>query len=743
MQTLSKAVLLHVGIAVLMLVGWLAQRPAGEISALTDIVFPLAIGLVTYLGGRREGAIWLIVPLARLFVQRFEPDAVVSAVECTLLYAFTSFVIARETRSAVVRDQLSALVAAMEDVVLVLDSDGNYQEVAASPKLARPLDELVGRNLTDRFSPAEAAFFLARIHEALVTQKTVTVDYTIDINGQPRSFSAAVSPMPGARVVWVARDVTKTKANEEALRTLNLELERRIEERTRELAATVDVLHAKEAARVKATAALTESQERFELLARATNDVFWDWDVATDHLCWFTDAYKVRFGGEPPQVGGWLGRIHPEDRDRVSHRLDEALRSPSVTFNTEYRFARQDGSYANILDRAHVVRDEAGRPRRMVGVMIDLSDHYRLLERLEQEKRISGLGRIAATIAHEFNNLTMAIQSNLEAVRRVAAPQMEAPLNHVFSAIKRSKRITDQILRYTRPTPPATRKVSVKRLLDDWKNEISAVLPPSIEFSATAADPTLLIEADALQISQILTNLALNAKDAMPHGGRFVVEAFAESDESDRNERPMIHFRITDTGCGMSSEHLSSAFEPLFTTKRQGTGLGLAVSQQIATQHGGYLYAESTQGHGAVFHLSLPAAQGVEMEARPTDESSTTTSFQRVLVVEDDPSVAAGLTVLLEPAGVDVTVCHEGESALANVTTFHPDCVILDLDLPDMHGTEVFDRIRARFPTLPIVFSSGHADPANLQLYLDLPKVALLVKPYTSADLTAALSALA
>lgn len=742
MQTLPKAVVLHVGIAVLMLVGWLAQRPAGQISAVTDILFPLAIGLVTYLGGRREGGIWLLVPLARLVVRRFDVDAVVSAVECTLLYAFTSFVIAREIRSGVVRDQLSALIAAMEDVVLVLDSAGNYREVAASPGLVRPLDELVGRNLTAVFSPAEAAFFLAKIQESLTTQKTVTVDYTIDIDGLPRSFSAAVSPMPGETVVWVARDVTRNKANEEALHRLNLELEQRIEERTRELAATIDVLHAKEAARIKAIAALTESQERFELVAQATNDVFWDWDVATDHLFWFTDAYKVRFGGEPPQVGGWLERIHPEDRDRVAYRLEEALRTPSVTFNVEYRFAREDGSYAHILDRAHVVRDETGRPRRMVGVMIDLSDYHRLLKRLEQEKRISGLGRIAATIAHEFNNLTMAIQSNLEVVRRLAVPKMEAPLNHVFTAINRSKRITDQILRYTRPTPPETRTVSVKRLLEDWKKEISATLPSSVELSATVADPTLSIEVDALQVTQVFTNLALNAKDAMlPDGGRLAVEAFAESDrQSDGKRRAMIHFRISDTGCGMSPEQLTSAFEPLFTTKRQGTGLGLAVSQQIATQHGGYLYAESTHGLGAVFHLLLPAAYGVEVEPCANDEP--TMPCQRVLLVEDDPSVAAGLTVLLESSGVDVTVCHEGQSALATVMTLNPDCVILDIGLPDMHGTEVFDRIRAKFPTLPIVFSSGHADASKLELYLDLPRVALLVKPYTYADLIATLSAL-
>src|SRR5688500_4367960 len=134
-----------------MVAGWLVRRPEAEISPLTDIAFPLGIGLVTYLGGRLNGAVWLSVPLARLVLQRFDTDAVVSSVECVLVYAFTSMVITRELRAGITRHQLQALIASTADVVLILDEDGHYRQVAQTGGLVRPADELVGRNLSDIF----------------------------------------------------------------------------------------------------------------------------------------------------------------------------------------------------------------------------------------------------------------------------------------------------------------------------------------------------------------------------------------------------------------------------------------------------------------------------------------------------------------------------------------------------------------------------------------------------------------
>lgn len=727
-KTIHRLAVINAVVAVVMVVAWLSLGPPDAISIATDVLVPFGVGLATYLGGRFNGALWLIVPAIRLFVQQGAADSLVSMIESALVYAFTSVVIFREARASVARDQLRALIAAMNDVVLVLDEDGHYREVAQTGGLISRPEELVGRNLSDLFTPEQSAFFLSKIREALSSQQTVTVNYALVINGVERSFNAAVSPMHGGKVVWVARDVTEVKATEKALYDLNVQLENRISVRTRELAHIVG--------------ALTESQERFELVARATNDVIWDWDLVRNDL-WMSEAYGERFGGNPPQLDGWTELIHPDDRDRVSAALHAAIESDGAQFIAEYRYRREDGSYASVLDRGHVVRDETGRGKRMIGAMIDLTDHRRLVERLEQEKRVSGLGRIAASIAHEFNNLTMGIQSNLEVVQRFALPQMQPALEHVFAAISRSKRITEQILRYTRPMPPETRSIPVKRFLDDWKVEIAAVLPESIALDVRMEDPDLLMEADPLQIAQVLTNLALNAKDAMlPGGGTLIVDVFAEQEKLfGQDDVTMIHFRVTDTGCGMTTEELSNAFEPLFTTKRHGTGLGLAVSQQIAVQHGGHLSGESRHGAGSTFHLLLPASRRMAEGGAPVSREPADFPYRQILLVEDDPAVAAGLVTLLESAGLDVVTAHDGASAIALARQSPPDCVILDVGLPDMHGSSVFDGIRAIWPAVPVVFSSGHAGEALLRPYLSRERVTLLVKPYSFAELTEALRA--
>ena len=713
----KRLALLNAGVASLTLAGWAALRPPEEISAVTDVLFPFSIGLATYFGGRINGALWLIVPSGRLALYG-GADATVSFLECVLLYIFTSVVIMREARASRTRDQLRALIASMRDVILVLDGDGNYVEVAQSPGLIKPAGELTGRNLRDVFAASDSAFFLQKIEEALATGETVTVDYSLIIDGTPFWFSAAVSPMPGRQVVWVARDVTEAQKTRSALERFTHELEDRIAARTRDLAETIDALHGEAAGRIAAIAALTESQERFELSARATNDVFWDWDLTSGAL-WFSDSYRDHFGSDPPDIDEHTARIHAEDRDLVSRKLQAALDYQDVKFVVQYRYRHADGTYAVVLDRGYVSRDESRQPKRVVGAMIDLSEHHQLVERLEQEKRVSSLGRIAASIAHEFNNITMSIQSNLEVVKRYADQRVEASLNHVFGAIQRSKTITEQILRYTRPAPPETRSVDVIRLLEDWKNEISASMPPSVEISVQVADPDLRVEADPLQIAQLLTNLAINARDAMPSGsGRIAIEAFAECERRLTNEdRNVVHIRISDTGKGMTPQELANSFEPLYTTKRHGTGLGLVISRQIATQHGGYLSAESVAGEGTTFHLTLPASNGTDVQQPcPLGEVFL---CRRILLVEDDPAVAAGLMTLLQSINVEVIVAHDGADGIALALQSPPDCLILDVGLPDMDGTEVFERVREQLATLPIIFSSGHADASRLRQYLE------------------------
>ena len=498
----------------------------------------------------------------------------------------------------------------------------------------------------------------------------------------------------------------------------------------------------------KAEQMLRESEERFRLLARATNDVMWDLNLVTQHV-WWNEGLSTLFGYRPEDAdhaGFRTEAIHPDDRQRVLDAITECIESGQISWSAEYRFRRSDDSYADVLDRGYIVRGSDLTPLRMVGAIMDITDRKQMEERLAQANRVSSLGRIAASIAHEFNNVLMGIQPNLEVIRRRTSGDVAVPLEHVLQSVRRGKRITDEILRFTRPATPALRCVDVAHFLDMWSHEITPVVGRNVTLELDA-EPDLHIAADALQIAQVLTNLAVNARDAMrEQGGTLKVTAqrvhsysslgFAVVPTPDR----FVHFAITDTGSGMTKQQLAHLFEPLFTTKKGGTGLGLAVSYQIITRHEGFISAESTPGVGTTFHILLP--QTLPMLDMIEEPAHALPSHARVLVVEDETAVSAGICLLLELEGMNTRVVDTGGAAMAAAEEFAPHAVILDIGLPDMSGVDVYARLFERWPRLPVLFSSGHAGAEKLGKILSRDNVALVVKPYDLATLRGTLGSL-
>lgn len=491
---------------------------------------------------------------------------------------------------------------------------------------------------------------------------------------------------------------------------------------------------------------LRESDERFRLMSRATNDVIWDWDLKTSVL-WWGDGLDVLFGWSDlgfDAIESWRERVHPDDAQRVGETLREACDSTAESWSCDYRFRRADGSYAYVFDRAYIVRDAHGDAVRLVGAITDLTERRKMQEQLDEATRLSGLGRVAASIAHEFNNVLMGMQANLEVLRRRAPVQLAKPVEHVLHAALRGKRVTDEILNYTRGTVPALQDVLVTHFLARWEQEIRPVLGNHIKL-VIDAEPGLYMKADPLQIAQVLTNLALNARDAMPKGGALRINATLGGGGwlgVTRSARAVgfVHFRVQDDGVGMSRDVTQHMFEPLFTTKHGGTGLGLAISYQIVSRHGGFISAESEPGRGTKFDLLLPASEGIV----PAPEIAPPLSFscRSIVIVDDDDSVVAGLVALLELDQIRVRVATRGADAIPLLEEELPDAVILDIGLPDMSGTEVYERIAERWSTLPVLFSSGHADAARLDQTLRRANVGLLLKPYEYDKLQRALAAL-
>jgi CheY-like chemotaxis protein len=336
-------------------------------------------------------------------------------------------------------------------------------------------------------------------------------------------------------------------------------------------------------------------------------------------------------------------------------------------------------------------------------------------------------------MAHEFNNVLMGIQPFAEVIRRGTASdeKLQKAASQIISSVTRGKRVTQEILRFTQPSEPAFQSIVLADWLHQLLPELRAMIGQRVAIEVEAPSRPVSARCDPAQLQQVIMNLVLNARDAMPNGGTITLTIDDSHDRQftfGRVPDSMTLLAVRDMGSGMTAEVLQNIFEPLFTTKRLGTGLGLALAQQVIARHGGSIHVESAPGKGTTFSILLQAAPTVTVA--PTEQPESAVRIRRVLLVEDELAVAEGIAALLEAEGMEVRTVHRGADAPDAVASFHPDAVILDLGLPDMNGQKVFTSLRRASPGLPVVFSSGHGDQAALAEEIESSSVAFLRKPY-------------
>jgi PAS domain S-box-containing protein len=378
----------------------------------------------------------------------------------------------------------------------------------------------------------------------------------------------------------------------------------------------------------------------------------------------------------------------------------------------------------------------------------DMTDRRKLEAQLEQANRLSSLGRLAATVSHEFNNVLMGIQPFVDVMRRKSSdPAIAHATAQIGRSIKRGKLISEEILRYTRPVPPALRPVVVREWLLDLEIEIRSLIGSDVRLVIVAPLEGMTIAADISQLTQVLTNLAINSRDAGATSVRIESQPVEGSGVFPfgivMDPERFAHISFTDNGGGVPEAILKKIFEPLFTTKTtRGTGLGLAVAQHVVAGHGGEIFVESRMGVGTTFHLFIPLAVSTAgEELRGEDVVATTIApGRRVLVVEDDSTVAEGILALLELEGFSTALAINGGDALSIIPRFDPDVVVLDVGLPDIGGVELFEMIAMRWPGLGVIFSSGQSDIAAIEGIVTAGRAVALGKPYTVEELMAAIS---
>lgn len=466
----------------------------------------------------------------------------------------------------------------------------------------------------------------------------------------------------------------------------------------------------------------------------------WSRELPSNKVTWSEETYRILGAGSNQFDGtldGMLRWVHPEDLETVAAST-RAIENGDPA-DLQVRFIRADGEQRIVRTRAELVRNQLGQPMRVVGTLKDVTGRVEAEERerklrlqLEDAQRLSELGRVAANIAHEVNNVLMAIHPQAELIDR-AAPgnsHIHAAATRIRSAVSRGRRITEEILRFTHPRDPESLDIDARQWLKEVVDEVRTLVSSKIEVVLNLPPGHVFIHGDQAQLQQVILNLCSNADNAMSEGGVMTI-SLADTGS------PFVNVTVADTGIGIAKGILPRIFEPLFSgTPARGSGLGLAVARQIVNLHGGSINAVSEPGRGSTFTVRLPRATPAPNEVQPTAElQSTGRACRRLLLVEDDDAVSCGLATLLEFEGIQVRIAREGGGVPQAIRDFSPDAIVLDVTLPDISGTVVFANVRREWPRLPIVISTGQmCDPSIFELERQ-PHTEFLMKPYASAEL--------
>ena len=489
---------------------------------------------------------------------------------------------------------------------------------------------------------------------------------------------------------------------------------------------------------------LRKSEESLLEAQRIASLGHWEWDVVRDHCYWSDELYRIagkEKTGTPVSYDEFVAIVHPGDRKPVERAIADALagRKP---YSIDIRFVRPSGDVRTVHAQGRVFNDPDGKPNFMRGTVQDITERKRLEEQVFQAQKIESVGRLAGGVAHEFNNLLSGIMGYAELLALKLPPEHHEDVNGILRMSHRAAALTRQLLGFARKQPVEPRVLNLYELIVRMSSMLDRLLGASIELNTSAEAALHHVKIDPGQFEQVLINLAVNARDAMPEGGRITVRGANRT--LDENEA-LLHgdvapgdyvlVTVTDTGVGMSNELQRHLFEPFFTTKEfgKGTGLGLATCYGIIKQHGGHIWAESSPGNGAVFSLILPAISAPLSLPRETPPANLLKGDEVVLIAEDEATVRFIAACSLRAAGYKVLEAADGIDALALVESRENriDLVITDVVMPRMGGRELAERIRAKRERLPILFMSGYMNDEVVGNGNMGSHMAVLQKPFT------------
>ncbi len=625
---------------------------------------------------------------------------------------------ARQTAD-VASERLAALVALSDDAIIGKDLNGivTSWNIGAERLFGYAAREMVGASILRVIPPdceAEERDILERIQRGERVQQLETVRRTKD--GRLRDVSITVSPIPDALgaivgASTVARDITDRKQAIEALRT-------------------------------------TEERMRFALESAEVG--IWDIDYATGVLRW-SETIEAHYGLAPGTFEGtfdaFVERVHPEDRASLLETIDAGMRSGS-DFSTEHRSVWPDGTVHWITGAGRVRLDEQGQPIRGVGISLDTTERRMLEAQFQQAQKMEAVGRLAGGVAHDFNNLLTAILGYCELLTADLGPDDAhlADITEIQKAGVSAAGLTRQLLAFSRKQIINPTLIDLNAVVNGMQSLLGRLIGEDIQIVRALQPALALVRADRGQVEQVIMNLAVNARDAMPGGGLLTLEtANVDLDEHyvSRHFAVMpgtyVALTVTDTGAGITPQVQARLFEPFFTTKDvgKGTGLGLAMVHGVVTRAGGSVNVYSEVGQGTSFKVYFPAADATEMVVdAPPPSARPRAGGETVLVVEDSDGLRELAKRLLVRQGYTVLAAANAEEAL-RLFAQHPsiDVILTDIVMPGASGPELTKQLIEQRPALRVIYMSGYTEEAIVQHGVLKSGIAFLDKPFNSETL--------
>ena len=495
---------------------------------------------------------------------------------------------------------------------------------------------------------------------------------------------------------------------------------------------------------------LVEWKQRHEAAISASGQILYDWDPVTNDVTYSNHLERLGYSSTEMEGGlaHWRQLIHPDDQQAFDREIERVLETRSSLF-LNYRVRKKDGTYINVEDAGRFVIDKENKIVRMVGFVTDVTDRALLQAQLLQAQKMEAVGRLAGGVAHDFNNMLGVIMGcgEMLAQDRSVSEKARHWLRSIHDAGSRAAALTRQLLAFSRQQVLNPRVISFNTVIGDMESILRRVTGEDVELRTFLHPDLDNAKVDPAQLEQVIMNLAVNARDAMPDGGKLTIETsniYLDEDycrqHSTVTPGNYVLLAVSDTGIGMDSQTMSRIFEPFFTTKPRdkGTGLGLATVYGIVKQSGGHIWLYSEPNQGATFKLYFPCTkEAVTRTSEPGEVLETPGGTETILLAEDEALYRDLIRESLEEKGYRVLVSHDGVLALkmANEYKAGIDLLLTDAVMPGMNGKRLAEAINATRPQMKVLYMSGYTTNVVVHHGVLDPGTNFIAKPFAPSTL--------